>query len=57
MDQFCSHWTDFLEILYCTLLLTFVKKIQVWLNWKKIPGTLHEDLSMFYVDSDAVSQQ
>jgi hypothetical protein len=57
MDPLCSHWTDILEMLYLELLLTFVEKIEVWLKLEKIAGILHEDLSIFYADSDIISQQ
>jgi hypothetical protein len=51
MEQLCSHWKEFHETLYITILLKSVEKIQVSLKYVKNNGTLHEDLSIFMIIS------
>jgi hypothetical protein len=31
-EQLDSHWTNFLEVLYCGVLIKLVERIQIWLK-------------------------
>jgi len=43
MEQLGSHWTDFHEIWYLSMIRKTVQKIQVSLKADKNDGTVHED--------------
>ena len=42
-DTTSSHWTDFHEILYLSILRKSVKKMEVSLESDRTAGTVHED--------------
>jgi hypothetical protein len=48
MEQLGSHWTAFHEILYLSIFMTRMEKIQVTLKSHMINGTLHEDQYNFF---------
>jgi hypothetical protein len=43
MEKVGFHWTDYHEILYLSIFLICVEKIQTSLNLTRLTGTLHED--------------
>jgi len=48
MEQRCSNWKDFHEILFLEITRKSAEKIQMYQNWK-ITGTLREYLCTFMV--------
>jgi hypothetical protein len=54
MQQLSSHWTDFHEILYLSIIRQSVEKFQVSLNLTRITGALHEDQYTFFIISRSI---
>jgi len=54
MEQLGSHWTDFYEILYFSIVRKYFENIQVSLKSDKNKGTLHEDRFTFFIISRSV---
>jgi hypothetical protein len=50
MQQLCTYLI-FMTFYIGGLLLKLVKRIQVWLKWTNLSGTLLEDLSIFVIIS------
>ena len=51
MEEHCSHWKDFREILHDVVLFKYIEKLQVWLKLDNISSTLRADSSLLIITS------